>query len=354
MKKRILLVLFFVACCIINAQNPIVSAGPDKSVCPNAPTTIGGSPSASGGNPPYNYTWQPTTGLSNPTSPNPTVTTSVSITYTLTVQDNNDSIVKDYVNVWVDNIIYMGAGPAGEFCYGSGNTYTLGWPANNAGGSYTFDWTPGTGLNDSTLPRPIASPSLTTTYTLSVSSPTCGTYTSTVQVVVHHPTISAGADTTIEEGQNVTLHADPQSGGTFTWWGPFSETINYGNTPNPDVEPRDSTWYMVTFTDENGCTATDFVNVYVRPGEECWFYNTFTPNGDNNNDFFYIGNLEKYPENRLEIYNRYGLVILNKTNYTNDWDGKYLGQEVPAGTYFYIFDTKSAKGKYRGTVTIIR
>jgi gliding motility-associated-like protein len=338
----------------IYAQNPIVSAGPDKTVCPNVPTSIGGSPSASGGTPPYSYQWLPTTGLSNPTSANPTVTTSVNISYTLTVQDNNDSTVKDVVNVFVDNIVYMGAGPGSEYCYGSGSTITLGWPANYSGGVYTFDWTPGTSLNDSTLPRPTASPSVSTTYTLSVNSPSCGTFTSTVQIEVHHPTVYAGADTTIEEGQTITLHADPQSGGTYSWWGPIDGTITYANTPNPDVEPRDSTYYMLTFTDENGCTAVDYVYVHVKPGADCWFYNTFTPNGDGNNDFFYIGNLEKYPENRLEIYNRYGLIILNKNNYQNDWDGKYLGQEVPAGTYFYIFDTKSVKGKYRGTVTIIR
>jgi gliding motility-associated-like protein len=81
--------------------------------------------------------------------------------------------------------------------------------------------------------------------------------------------------------------------------------------------------------------------------------NAFTPDDDGDNDFFYIGNLEKYPDNNLKIYNRYGKQIYSATNYDNLWNGTYLGNLVPTGTYFYIFN--DGKGEqYKGSVTILR
>jgi gliding motility-associated-like protein len=92
----------------------------------------------------------------------------------------------------------------------------------------------------------------------------------------------------------------------------------------------------------------------VRPSSALIFYNTFSPNGDDNNDFWVISNLNKYPSNRLEIYNRYGQLIFKKTNYQNDWNGTYFGEELPSGTYYYILDTNSEAGKFKGSVSIIR
>jgi gliding motility-associated-like protein len=91
----------------------------------------------------------------------------------------------------------------------------------------------------------------------------------------------------------------------------------------------------------------------VKSGELLFFYSAFTPNNDGDNDFFYIGNLNKYPENNLKIYNRYGKLIYNISNYDNSWDGNYLGNAVPTGTYFYIFNDGKDK-LYKGSVTILR
>ena len=93
--------------------------------------------------------------------------------------------------------------------------------------------------------------------------------------------------------------------------------------------------------------------VNVVNGNTLYFYNTFTPNGDGDNDVFYIGNLGKYPDNTLKIFNRYGKLIYNAVGYDNSFDGKYLGNEIPTGTYFYVLDDGIDK-KYKGTVTLIR
>lgn len=81
--------------------------------------------------------------------------------------------------------------------------------------------------------------------------------------------------------------------------------------------------------------------------------NVFTPNGDGKNDTFTIPGLERYPENELNVFNRWGSAVLEKKPYKNDWDGSQLSE----GTYFYLLKVKMANNTwevYKGFVTIIR
>ena len=61
-------------------------------------------------------------------------------------------------------------------------------------------------------------------------------------------------------------------------------------------------------------------------------YNALTPNGDGKNDEFIIKNIHLYPDNNVEIYNRWGNLVYKKENYNNEWDGGNL----PDGTYYYV------------------
>lgn len=79
------------------------------------------------------------------------------------------------------------------------------------------------------------------------------------------------------------------------------------------------------------------------------FYNVFTPNNDQRNDFFVIENVQLYPGNELSIYNRWGKEVYRKSNYDNTWDGK----NQTSGTYYYLL--KMANGaSYKGWVEILK
>jgi gliding motility-associated-like protein/uncharacterized repeat protein (TIGR01451 family) len=71
----------------------------------------------------------------------------------------------------------------------------------------------------------------------------------------------------------------------------------------------------------------------------------FSPNGDGVNDVFVITGLERYPEHTFTIFNRWGNMVFEAAPYNNDWDGTSTfgitvgGNELPSGTYFYIFET---------------
>jgi gliding motility-associated-like protein len=230
--------------------------------------------------------------------------------------------------------------------------------AQPSSGSYNYVWHPGKALYnyDSTKANPIAQPNSTTVYTVYVkdnNNPGAEIPPKTVTVYVYPYYVNAGPDVIIKAGQTITLHGQAP-GDSSVYWNSSNGAIYNPNTLNPDVFPGVTTIYSLAVNFPHGCILYDDVKVTVLPSAELVFYNSFSPNGDGANDVFYIGNLGLYPDNTLEIYNRYGQKVLTKNPYLNDWGGNYLGNDLPSGTYFYILDTHADAGKFRGEVNIIR
>ncbi|WP_339894879.1 gliding motility-associated C-terminal domain-containing protein, partial [uncultured Algibacter sp.] len=74
-------------------------------------------------------------------------------------------------------------------------------------------------------------------------------------------------------------------------------------------------------------------------------FNEFSPNGDGVNDTLIINCIENFPNNKLEVYNRWGNKVYEKRAYNNDWDGTSNGratinssEKLPVGTYYYVLD----------------
>lgn len=326
------------------------NAGADKTQCPNIAVVIGGSPSATGGKPPYSYSWQPSSGLSSSSAANPSANVSGWTNYTLTVTDSAGNTATDDMWIHPDDEINYSAGVDTGYCFGQQGGPTLGSSANN-NASHHFYWQPGSSLSDTTAANPVATPTTTTTYTLVISNNgACPDKVSYVTITPWIPPVAeAGPDTTIDEGSTITLQG---SGGTKPFW--FDTyNIKYTNTFHPDVWPIVTTTYHFGTEDIHGCYSRDTVVITVRPGNHLFFYSAFTPNNDGDNDVFYIGNVEKFPDNVLKIYNRYGKVVFTANGYDNSWNGTYLDSPVPTGTYFYTFDDGISQ-KYHGTVTIMR
>lgn len=85
------------------------------------------------------------------------------------------------------------------------------------------------------------------------------------------------------------------------------------------------------------------------------YSNTLTPNGDGANDFFFIDNVEAFPNNEITIYNRWGSVVFQTKGYRNNWDGTFRGKELPVGNYYYIIKMNDVENTINtGYVTIIR
>jgi gliding motility-associated-like protein len=338
---------------VLCAQSLSANAGPDFTLCPNDSAILGSSVPASGGLPPYSFLWSPATGLSSNSVANPTVAINVQTTYTLSVRDSNDSLATDVVTVFTSDLLQYTAGNDTAYCPGTASNIVLGNPINASATLTTFSWSPTTGLNNPAAPNPVANPSVTTSYSLIVTKDGCSAQTGVVTITLLSFNLNfAFKDTVIKEGETITLICTT-SAASYSWT-PLNSYIKYANTGTPDVNPNSSTTYTLIAVDVNGCVGVDTVRVRVTPDDELVFYSAFTPNADGDNDFFYIGNIFKYPENILKIYNRYGQIIFTSAGYKNDWDGSYQGNNVPTGTYFYILYTNTEKGNYTGSVTILR
>ena len=95
--------------------------------------------------------------------------------------------------------------------------------------------------------------------------------------------------------------------------------------------------HVVTYSYPQNCNEAD--SIIIDVGCEMQFFapNSFTPNGDGENEFFVIkgNNIIDY---EINIYNRWGELLFNSKDINISWDGKYNNQVVPEGSYFYTID----------------
>ncbi|MFH6942853.1 gliding motility-associated C-terminal domain-containing protein [Flavobacterium sp. FlaQc-50] len=94
-------------------------------------------------------------------------------------------------------------------------------------------------------------------------------------------------------------------------------------------------------------------------GSDLKTYNAVSPNNDGVNDYFKIENIENYPNNTVEIYNRWGARVFKTNNYDstgNVFDGFMAGKgikvgtgKLPAGTYFYTIEYGTGADKKLNT-----
>lgn len=72
--------------------------------------------------------------------------------------------------------------------------------------------------------------------------------------------------------------------------------------------------------------------------------NFISPNGDGKNDFWYVRGLEAYPDAHVKIFDRYGKMFVDrKLGPDFRWDGRYKGEPVQSGDYWYIISFEDGK-----------
>ena len=110
------------------------------------------------------------------------------------------------------------------------------------------------------------------------------------------------------------------------------DELNAGNDPNNQSD------FPANFEQLN-LTITDF----------------FSPNGDGINDTWQTAAIDRYPNNEVWVYARAGLLVFNKTNYQNDWDGNQNGNPLPEGSYYYLIDfNQDGQIDYKGWLFLTR
>jgi gliding motility-associated-like protein len=117
--------------------------------------------------------------------------------------------------------------------------------------------------------------------------------------------------------------------------------------------------------DSDGDGIPDYLeeNAYSDSDDDLEPYQAVSPNGDNDNDVFVIRNIEKFPNNTVSIYNRWGVAVYEVDGYgqNNQFfrgtsEGRITisqGEQLPVGTYFYVIEYKTAEGVSKNRVGYI-
>ncbi len=184
-----------------------------------------------------------------------------------------------------------------------------------------------------------------------VNSNGCESSPFTATVKVFAPMLDAGPDLSILRGGQTPLKITAVGNNITYKWSP-SSGLDFDNVKEPIASPLQDTKYTVTITTDEGCQLTDYVNVSVI--ESFVVPNTFTPNGDGVNDAWNILYLDTFTDAQVSIYNRYGEQLFSSIGYSIPWDGRFKGNSLPVGTYYYVINPGHGFKLFSGSVTIIR
>jgi gliding motility-associated-like protein len=159
--------------------------------------------------------------------------------------------------------------------------------------------------------------------------------------------------TTIILGESVTLGAG--GGISYIWYPDFFLTND--SISNPVATPTDTTVYTVVMTDLNGCTSATQVKVNVRPPNQVFIPNMFTPNSDGVNDFIKLYTTGVIERVEFNIFDRWGNRVFFADDVNERWDGTYHGKNCNTGVYAYFYRVAFADGrviKGKGDITLVR
>lgn len=336
---------------IVINPTPTVTSGANTTIC------LGGSVqlNATGPSP---LQWTPIQGLSCTSCNNPVATPIVTTPYIVSGTNSFGCTGTDTTVVTVIQPLQITVSPGDSICIGQ-STNLL------ASGANSYQWTPATGLNNTTIQNPTANPVITTNYmVVGYDGYNCFTDTAFVLVAIgEYPTVDLGPDLTLATGTMHPLTSTITNGPIAQWlWEPATD-LSCNDCNIPIAEVKHDINYKVTVTTAYGCSATDNINIKVFCLDaQVFIPNAFTPNGDGRNDILMVRGKGIVTVKYFRIFNRWGEVIFERNNFPpNDpsfgWDGTVKGKPCPPGVFIYTAGVICENGtpyEYKGNTTILK
>lgn len=337
-------------------QSLIANAGLDQTLCYGAVASL----TASGGG---NYSWTPSTGLSNPTASNPQASPVVSTTYIVTVSNGsclpaNDTVVVTVLPLPDVSFVAQDSSGCAPLCVNFINN-------TNSGVNYFWAF----GNNDtSSLFEPIHCYTNQGSYSVAltvIDANGCSNTLAKNNFINVFPAPKAGF--TVSPDQltfyNSTAQITDKSVGATNWQWSFGDIANSTSTQqHPQFTYADTGSYTIQqiVSNEFGCSDTSEQSITVKAGYVIYIPNTFTPNGDGKNELFFpvgVGiDIEQYD---FYIFDRWGDLIFHTNNIAKGWDGRANGGTSLAQEDTYVWklqltDVLGEAHKYVGHVNLIR
>jgi gliding motility-associated-like protein len=304
--------------------------------------------SANGGTGPLTYQWTPGGSTSD------SLAGLAAGTYTVSVIDSIGCIVTNSVTLTDPASLVLAADSLDPSCFGfaDGSASVL---ASGGTPGYTYLWSDG---QADSLALALTSGA----YSVTVADANGCVDSVRVSLQDPPPVVAAFASNPgmpiqlLLEAASVSLINQSTNASSYFWEFGDGDTSSLSN-PTHTYSQIGTFCVTLTAYDSVGCQDTAQACAYTIYVEELRIPNTFTPNGDAVNDIFEIIGVTQFPNNKLSIFNRWGNLVYEKSQYLNEWDGRNFndGKPLPDGGYFYIFETGEPDvAPLQGNVVIFR
>ncbi len=288
-------------------------------------------------------------------------------TVTLIVTSNNGCVdtLNQIVNVFEKPIANFNAN---GICLDDGTLYT---DISTVGGGATiatWNWTYGDGSTNGTIQNPshnFPTAGIFNTQLIVTSSQGCiDTIVQPVTVLPGPAALFTADDFTGNVNQQINF-TDQSTNGAISWFWDFGDSSSDSTSTlqNPSHIYSAGGYYDVCLivTDINGCTDTICQTEVISMPPDV--PTGFSPNGDGENDIFYVYG-GPFKEIQFKIYNNWGELIFESTDIVDcsghtcvGWDGKRKGIDQAIGVYVYTVIGVTEDGKEHkisGDVTLLR
>ena len=329
---------------------PSVDAGLDSAICLGQSIAL----NATGA---VKYDWVTNETLSCFNCNDPIANPLINATYFLTGTNSYGCTNNDSVSIKVVQPAKVLIAAPDTIC--AGNTIQL-----QATGAEIYKWEPSSLVTNNTDSTASSTPQITTTYSV-IGQDSKGCFSDTVSALVNvfpYPILQLKDSNVVIESGNEYQVVSSGSENIASWqWSPPSG-ISCIDCPDPILKPLANQAYTVVVKNIAGCSVEKHITVTVLcKGQNLFIPNTFSPNGDGMNDYFYPRG-KGFSIKSFRVFSRWGTLVYERTNFppnqqTYGWDGTYSGKAVTPDVYVFIAEILCDNGGVittKGNITLLR
>jgi gliding motility-associated-like protein len=238
----------------------------------------------------------------------------------------NTEGVLDTASATLNLVDYLAPSVVVEDVYVCGNPETATADITNGFGPYSYDWS-----NGSTNPTAIFNEGSAGPYELVVTDYCGSEFSDAFNVVEPAP---------LELVTPIELCINDISD-TLVFGGGLPYTFVYNTDtltlyPGAKFSGSAPGTYEIFVTDQCGTTGMLVMDIIFCDTK---IPNIFSPNGDGINEAFYIDGIEQFPNSKLMVWDRWGKLVYESSNYNNSWTAK----DESDGVYYYVLQRSDGK-----------